>query len=148
MELEIRKRLALLTSAQLKLAAHGNSEERTAVAWLAALKSSAYLQAFAAELLRGKLASLDPVVRASDYETFFENQSAAHPELLDLAPSSREKVRSILSTLVCQAGMGRREKRELRIQRPVVPPSVHQAILADSPRWLAGFLVPDSEIPS
>lgn len=146
MECELRQRLMRLTPTQIDLAAHGIVEERTAIAWLAALKASSFIHAFASELLRGKLVSLDPVVRASDYETFFENQSAIHPEILGLTSSSRTKIRSVLLTMLREAGIGQREGRELRIHRPIVPVSVRAAIVADSPLWLAGFLVPDSEI--
>lgn len=147
MERELRQRLMRLTSAEINLAARGVLEERAAIAWLAALKSSRYIYAFASEFLRGKLASLDPVLRASDYEAFFENQSAIYPEILALTSSSRTKVRTILLAMVRDSGIGRIVGRELRIQRPFVPPATHAAIIADSPRWLAGFLVPDSEIP-
>jgi len=146
MELELRKRLIHLTPVELQLAANGVMEERTAMAWLAALKSSTYIFSFAAEVLRGKLSSLDPVLRASDYETFFNNQSASHPEILATTVSTRAKVRSTLLKMVWEAGLGMRSGRELLIQRPMVVPSVHSAIIADSPRWLAGFLVPGSEI--
>ena len=147
MERELRQRLMRLTTAEINLAAHGVIEERTAIAWLAALKSSRYIHAFASEFLRGTLASLDPVLRASDYEAFFENQSAIHPEILALTSSSRTKVRTVLLAMVRDSGIGRAAGRELRIQRPIVPPATRSAIIADSPRWLAGFLVPDSEIP-
>jgi len=147
MERELRQRLMRLTSAEIHLAAHGIVEERTAIAWLAALKASSYIHAFASEVLRGKLSSLDPVLRASDYEAFFGNQSAIHPELLALTPSSRTKVRTVLLTMLREAGIGERTARELRIQRPIVSPSVYAALVADSPHWLAGFLVPDGEIP-
>lgn len=146
MESELRQRLMRLTPSQIELAAHGNTEERSAIAWLAALKASRYIHAFAAETLRGKLSSLDPVLRASDYERFFENQSAMHPAVLALTPSSRAKVRTVLLTMLREAGIGLRAGRDLLIQRPVLPPSVYSAVLADSVDWLAGFLVPDSEI--
>jgi hypothetical protein len=148
LESELRHRLERLTAAEIELAAHGVLDERVAIAWLAALKASSYIYAFAADLLRGKLSSLDPVLRASDYEAFFENQSSAHPDILDLAPSSRAKVRSMLLTMTCEAGLGQRVGRELRIHRPIVPPAVRTAILHDSPHWLAGYLVFDPEIPA
>ena len=147
MERELRQRLMRLTPAEIDLAAHGIVEERTAIAWLAALKTSSFIHAFASEVLRGKLSSLDPVLRASDYEAFFENQSAVHPEILALTASSRTKVRTVLLTMLREAGIGQRFGRELRIQRPIIPPSVFAALLADSPHWLAGFLVAESEIP-
>lgn len=148
MELEMRKRLQHLTSAQMQLAAHGMADERMAISWLAAMKASRFIFLFASDVLRGKLDSLDPVVRASDYETFFESQGSQHPAVLALSPSSRVKVRSVLLKMVREAGLGEQVGRELRIQRPVIPPAIREAILADSPRWLAGFLTPDSEISS
>jgi hypothetical protein len=147
MERELRQRLMHLSPEQMSLAAQGMSDERTAIAWLAAMKASGFIFAFAADQLRGKLALLDPVLRASDYEAFLINQSAAHPEVALLTQTSRAKIRSVLFSMVCDAGMATRQGSELRIQRPWVPPAVHAAILADSPRWLAGFLVPDGEIP-
>jgi len=146
MERELRQRLMRLTPAGIALAANGNVDERTAIAWLAALKSSSYILAFASEVLRGKISSLDPVLRGSDYEAFFGNQSAIHPEILDLTPASRTKVRTMVLTMVREAGIGERQGRELRIQRPVLPQSVYAAICDDSSSWLAGFLVPDGEI--
>lgn len=146
LERELRPRIMRLTPAEIELAAHGIVEERTAIAWLAALKASTFIHAFASEVLRGKLSSLDPVLRASDYEAFFENQSAVHPEILALTATSRTKVRNVLLTMLREAGIGQRSGRELRIHRPFVPPTVRAAILADSPHWFAGFLVSDSEI--
>ena len=43
MERELRQRLMRLTPAEIRLAASGMAEERTAIAWLAALKASTYL---------------------------------------------------------------------------------------------------------
>lgn len=146
MERELRQRLMCLTPVQIELAAHGVSEERTAVAWLAAMKASSFIYAIAADVLRGKRSLLDPVLRASDYELFLSNQIAAHPEVAGLTPSSRSKIRSVLYSMLREAGIGLTAAGELRIQRPLVPPAVHAAIINDSPHWLAGFLVPDAEI--
>lgn len=148
LEGELRIRLRRLTPAQIHLAAAGNAEERVAIAWLAALKASSFIHGFASEVLRGKLSSLDPILRASDYETFFEDQGAIHPGIHSLTPSSRAKVRTVLLTMLREAGIAHRDGRNLRIQRPVISPAVLGAIVDDSPKWLAGFLVPDTEIPA
>jgi len=146
MERELRQRLIHLTPAQIRLAAHGMTDERTAIGWLAAMKGSRFIYAFASDILRAKLALLDPVVRASDYEAFILNQIAAHPDLASLTASSRAKIRSVLFSMVREAGMGLPGRSELRVQRPLVPPAVLNAIRSDSKLWLAGFLVPDSEL--
>ena len=147
MERELRQRLSALTREQLVLIAQATAEDRTAIAWLSACKQIPFAFDFAAETLRDKLASQDPVLRHSDYETFFENKRVAHPELNDLAPSTKEKVRQILFRMLSEAGLVVPGEALGKIQRPVISPSVFQSIAADTPELLAGFLVPDSEIP-
>jgi hypothetical protein len=146
MERELRQRLMHLTADQLSLAAHGMTDERIAISWLAAMKASGFIFTFAADLLRSKIALLDPVLRASDYEAFSINQIAAHPEVGMLSPLTRTKIRTVLFSMVCEAGIATRAGPELRLQRPLIPPAARTAILADSQRWLSGFLVPDQEL--
>ena len=147
MERELRQRLATLTREQLVLIAQATAEDRTAIAWLSACKQIPFAFDFAAETLRDKLASQDPVLRHSDYETFFESKRVAHPELNDLAPSTKEKVRQILLRILSEAGLVVPGEALGNVQRPVISPSVFHAITADAPELLAGFLMPDSEIP-
>ena len=145
MELELRNRLMLLTHPQIQLAAHGMTDERIAIAWLAAMKGSQFIFAFAANALRSKISQLDPVLRPSDYEAFFTDQSAVSSKVAALTTSSMIKIRSTVFTMACDAGLGRRMRNELQLQRPLIPTAVETAIIADSPQWLAGFLVPDEE---
>ncbi len=147
MERELRQRLATLTREQLVLIAQATAEDRTAIAWLSACKQIPFAFDFAAEILRDKLASQDPVLRHSDYETYFETQRVAHAELNDLAPSTKEKVRQILFRMLSEAGLVVPGEALGSVQRPVLSPAVFHAITADAPELLAGFLVPDSEIP-
>lgn len=146
MERELRQRLETLSLRQIEILAGAPADSRRAIAWLAALKHSAFVFDFSAEVLRGKVETLDPVLRPSDYENYFAAQALAHPELGELKTSTRSKIRRVLMTMLCEAGILGEGIRDFTLRRPVVPPDVLAAILADNPRWLAGFLVPDREI--
>lgn len=145
-ERELRQRLETLTHDQIVLLAQATAEDRAAMAWLAAFKHNAFVFDFAAELLRDKLAAHDPILRHSDYETFIDNRSASHPELARLTNSSKSKIRQVLLRMLAEAGLLGRGTGLGTIQRPVLSPAVLSVVISESPRLLAGFLVPDTEI--
>ena len=148
LERELRQRLATLTHGQIMLLAHATAEDRAAIAWLAACKHIPFVFEFAAEVLRDKLAAHDQVLRPSDYEGYIENKGAFHPELAQLSTSSKGKIRQILLRMLNEVGLVISGEALGTIQRPALSPAVVRAITSDSPQWLAGFLVPDTEIPS
>ncbi|RYD29166.1 MAG: DUF1819 family protein [Verrucomicrobiaceae bacterium] len=146
LERELRTRIQHLTLPQIRLLADSTWEARTAMAWLAACKHMEFVRAFATDVLRGKLEIHDPVLRLSDYRAYVEDQAAIHPALERLTPASREKIRQRLLFMLGEAGLLIKGEGLGRISRPAMPPSVMAAIREDHPRWLACFLVPDSEI--
>ena len=146
MERELRQRLVTLTRAELTILATATADDRAAIAWLAVIKHTRFAYELAVEVLRDKLESLDPLLRYSDYETFVETKSISHPELARLSKSSREKVRQIVTSMLAEAGLVGAGTGTVTIRRPVLSPPVLAVVLADNPRWLAGFLVPDAEI--
>jgi len=146
LERELRQRLQSLTGEQLAMLARAPEDDRTFIAWLAAMKHSAMLFDFAVEVLREKLALRDPVLRPSDYETFIAHKAAIHPGLTALSATSKHKVRQVLLRMLSETGILQDGPAMGTIHRPVLSPELVRIISADSPRWLAGFLVPDSEI--
>ena len=146
-ERELRVRLQTLTHDQLLLAAKATTEDRTAMAWLAACKHIPFAFDFAADVLREKLATHDLVLRPSDYEGYLENKSLSHPELTRLAVSSKYKVRQILLRMLTEAGLLVPGAAWGTLQRPALSPEVVRVITSDNPHWLAAFLFPDAEIP-
>jgi hypothetical protein len=146
MERELRQRLATLTHDQLVLLAWASTEDRAAMTWLAATKHITFAFEFAVEVLREKLATQDPILRPSDYETFVENKSASHPELAQLTASSKNKIRQTLLRMLAEADLLSAGTALGTIHRPVLSPGAVQAITSDCPGWLAGFLAPDIEI--
>ena len=88
---------------QIVLLAGGTSEERAAMAWLAATKYAALVREFAADVLRSKLADFDSVLRPSDYNNFLVARLPSHPELGELTESSSKKVRRVLLLMLTEA---------------------------------------------
>jgi Putative inner membrane protein (DUF1819) len=148
LERELRQRLTTLTPDQITLVAHATAEDRAAIAWLAACKRIPFAFDFAVEVLRDKLAAHDPVLRPSDYEGYVESKGLSQPEIAQLTTSSKNKVRQVLLRMLAEAGLLTDGTALGSIQRPALSPAVTGAVIADNPQWLAGFLVPDTEIPS
>jgi hypothetical protein len=146
MEREFRQRLTTLSHDQLTLLAEATAEDAAAMAWLAAIKHTTFLFEFASELLRDKLAAHDPVLRHSDYEGYVEAKTAIHPQLAQLTDASKSKLRRVLVRMLAEAGILTPGSALGTIHRPVLSPDVVRAITQDDPRWLAGFLVPETEI--
>jgi hypothetical protein len=146
MEGEIRQRLQTLTRDQLVILAEAPADSRRAVAWLSVLKRNPFVFNFASRSLRAKMEVHDTVMRPSDYEEFLASESAAHPEVLALTPVTKAKIRQVLFKMLREAGMFGVGRTDFNLQRALLPADVLQAVVADDPRWLAGFLVPDAEI--
>ena len=144
LESELRQRLQTLTPAQLERLAMGTGDERTAMAWLAALKRIQLAFDVVREVLAEKLAGMDPVLRRSDMVAFHELQERLHPELAHAAPSSQQKIRSTLLHMLRDAGLlaGKAGKGGVlgTVQRPLLSPDLQELIAADDPDLLAGFL--------
>jgi hypothetical protein len=145
-ERELRRRLESLTHDQLQLVAKATAEDRAAISWLAVCKHIPFAFEFAAEVLREKLATHDPLLRHSDYESYFDNKASFHPELARLTPASKNKIRQVLLRMLTGAGLLVDGAGLGTIQRPALSPAVVGVINSDDPKWLAGFLVPVSEI--
>lgn len=122
------------------------ADGRYAIAWLAAIKHTGFAYEFASEVLRAKIEVHDPILRRSDYESFAAAKAMIHPELANLADSSRAKIRQVLLRMLTEAGLLVPGPALGTVNRAALPHSVHEAIINDNPRWLAGFLVPDDEI--
>jgi hypothetical protein len=145
-EIELRKRLQTLTRQQMEILSTAPADSRSAIAWLAACKHSSFVFDFAADVLRSKIENMDPVLRPSDYEGFITSQRAAHPKVASLSSTTQVKLRGVLRNMLRDVGILGPDLKDDTILRPILPPEVQDAILADDGRWLAVFLVTDGEI--
>lgn len=76
----------------------------------------------------------------------FESKRLIYPELAQLTPTSKSKIRQVLRRMLAEAGLLIPGDMWGTVQRPALSPPVVRVITADDPHWLAGFLVPQSEI--
>lgn len=146
LERELRPRLQTLSRRQLELLVASGADTRISLAWLAAVKHSAFLYDFAAEALRPKLEQHDYVLRESDYRRFIEEKTPSHPELVKLSPTTTGKIRRVLFAMLRETGILLKGDEIGSLQRPVVPREVELSIREENPAWLAAYLVPESEI--
>ena len=144
-EREFRQRLGTLTERQLALTEEAGIDIARLVALLAAFKLYAFLFDFSILCLRPKVVRLDLALRPSDYENFLAEVEPSHPELTTLALSSRAKLRQVSLRIFAEGGL-LSETRNPTIVRPALPPAFVRCVLEDVPAYLAGFLVPDSDI--
>jgi hypothetical protein len=144
LEQELRRRLTTLTQAQLQLLATAAGPDRAAMAWLATLRQARFLFDFAAEVLRDKLASGDPVLRYSDYEDFLDTH--IRTDSGELRAATRTRVRQILLHMLSEAALIRGGRKTVLVQRPPLGAAALDVIVADDARWLAGFLYTDEEV--
>jgi len=124
MEREFRQRLQTLTTQQIEILATAPLDSRCAIAWLSVLKHSVFVFDFSAEVLRGKIKDLDPVLRPSDYENFVATQMGDHPELAMLTVTTKEKIRRVMKTMLREVGILGDRSGLLTLSRPVLPPDV------------------------
>lgn len=146
LERELRPRLQTLSQRQLELMVASGADTRISLAWLAAVKHSAFLCDFASESLRSKLEQHDFVLRESDYRRFVAGKTPSHPELVKLSATTSGKIRRVLFAMLREVGILSKGDEIGAIHRPVVPREVELSIRDENPAWLAAFLVPEDEI--
>lgn len=144
-EREYRQRLQTLTDAQLALLTDATGDTARLIALLAAFKHYAFLFDFCCLVLRQKMQTHDLVLRPSDYEAFVSSADALHPELAQLSPSTRGKIRQVTMRLLAEGGLLSGTRKPM-IVRPNLTPDFVRCVIEDEPAYLAGFLVQDGEM--
>ena len=139
---EIKKRIEHLTETELEILAFHSYDEARLIALLSLYKTYRFLFDFAVEVLRKKLLLFDTNLLQSDYETFIESKKLGYENLQTLAPTTATKIRQITFRIFKEAGL----LQDGKIQKPLLSPSITQAILGDNPIYLQGFLLSDQEI--
>lgn len=146
MERELRPRIQTLTDLQIAMFRISTRDVQTQLAWLAAVKHNSLLLDFAAIVLRGKMEIHDPVLRASDWEGFLEDQKSTHSEIASFSAMTLGKVKRVVFAMLREVGILIPGDAFGLIKRPVLNPELKKAIRLDDPKWLSAFLVPDAEI--
>jgi len=140
---EIASRLKRLTPAQLELLRTGTRQEQNHILWLAVCKRYRFIYDFAVEVVREKFLRLDFQLGYHDYDIFFDNKAEWHPEVANVAASTKQTQRRYVFKMMRQADLLTEEDQ---ILPAMLTPREIEVIAADSPAHLAVYPVPATEI--
>lgn len=142
---EIKLRLNNLTDAQLSLLLESDVETQKLIILLAIAKTYKFVKEFIVEVIRYKFILFQNVLFDSDYESYYSDKAAVYEKLDLIKDSTKNKIRSVLFTILTQAGLLNSTKEKIIIQ-PFLLPQLIKAVVKDHPELLKIFLVPDLDI--
>jgi hypothetical protein len=102
---EIVSRLRTLSSGELKFLVEGMHQEQTYLLWLAVCRRYRFVADFAIEVLRERFISLKTVLHHEEFDSFFNRKSEWHPELDEIRPATRKKLRQVLFKILREANL-------------------------------------------
>lgn len=102
---EVIQRLSVLTEVELEVLQDASPSERGHLLWAAACRRYTFIGEFAEEVLRERYLLMTPTLSDGDFERFLTGKSLWHPELDQLRPSTRQKLRQTLFRMVYEAGL-------------------------------------------
>ncbi|PPF39319.1 DUF1819 domain-containing protein [Rathayibacter sp. AY1A2] len=102
---ETIQRLSVLDDAELELLADSSLTERCHLMWVAACRRYELIGDFAEEVLRERYLLLTPSLSADHFDRFITGKNLWHPELDELKPSTRTKVRQNIFRMLHEAGL-------------------------------------------
>ncbi len=102
---EVISRLKTLTQIQLEALVEGNHQEQAYLLWIAICCRYRFIADFAVEVLRERYITLKTDLTHEDFDAFFNRKAEWHPELDDIKPATRTKLRQVLFKMLRQADL-------------------------------------------
>lgn len=133
---ETIQRLGVLDDAELEILADSSLTERCHLMWAAACRRYDLIGDFAEGVLRERFLLMTPTVDADDFDRFMTGKSLWHPELDELKPSTREKLRQTLFRMLHEAGL---RTEDGAIVPAVISARVHEILIASEPSDIRFF---------
>lgn len=133
---ETIQRLAVLTDNEIELLTEASLTERCHLMWAAACRRYELIGDFAEEVVRERFLLMTPTLAFEDYERFMTGKSLWHPELDELRPSTRAKLRQNMFRMLHEAGLCGDKNN---INPVVLSDRIHETLAARSPSDLRFF---------
>jgi hypothetical protein len=140
---EVASRLKQLTAAQRDLLRTGTRAEQNHLLWLAVCRRYRFIYDFAVQVLREKYLRLDLELTYDAYDVFFNAQAEWHPEVANVAESTRRKQRQVVFKMLREAEL---LSPDGRLLPALLTPRVIHAIVQDTPADLAVFTISEQEV--
>ncbi len=100
---EVISRLKTLNPSELDLLVHGTTQERGYLLWIAICRCYKFIADFAVEIMRERYLGLKIDLHYEDFDAFFNKKSEWHPELDNIQPATRNKLRQVLFKILREA---------------------------------------------
>ena len=102
---EIVSRLKKLDPGQIDLLVHGGPQEQGYLLWIAVCRRYRFIADFAVEIVRERYLSLQNDLPYEEFDSFFNKKSEWHPEMENIRPSTRQKLRQVLFKILREADL-------------------------------------------
>lgn len=102
---EIKKRLRILSKHQIQALVDGSFEEQKQILWFIVCKRYQFVHEFAIEVIHEKFLSMKSGVDDVDFDGFFIRKADWHPELNEITPSTKTKLKTVLFRMMREAGI-------------------------------------------
>lgn len=126
---EIISRLITLYPRELDLLISGSTQEQKYLLWLTVCRHYRFIAEFAEEVLRERYIGLKHDLHYEEFDFFFNKKSEWHPELEEIQPTTRSKLRQVLFKIL-------REAELLTVKNTINAAMLSQQLLAAIPRQL------------
>lgn len=140
---ELTLRLKTLGEGELAQLAEGDPTTVRLLLWQAVCRAYPFIGNFVAEVIYPKVRRLDYRLLESDYRGYLREQSERHPRLLELADSTREKLRSQLFRMMVEAGL-LDSTTERNLQLPAVSEELYTCVPAHMKDTLRYWLLAET----
>ena len=127
---ETIQRLSVFDENELRLLIDSSHTERSYLMWVAACRRYELIGDFAEEVLRERFLLLTHTLDREDFDRFITGKSLWHPELDELKPSTRAKLRQTMFLMLHEAGL---LSQDGEIIPAVVSERVRDALTARKP---------------
>ena len=100
---EIISRLKTLHPREIDLLVNGSAQEQGYLLWMAVCRRYRFIADFAVEVVRERYIGLKNDLHYEDFDSFFNRKSEWHPELDEIRPATRNKLRQVLFKILREA---------------------------------------------
>ena len=102
---EVITRLETLRGAELELLVETASQEQRYLLWIAVCRRYRFIADFAVEVIRERYMTLKTDLSPVDFDAFFNGKAIWRPELDQIQPSTRNKLRQVLFKMLREADL-------------------------------------------
>lgn len=102
---EVISRLKKLQYDEFEFLVRADSKEQAYLLWMAVCRRYRFIAEFALEVLRERYISLQTDISYEDFDVFYNRKAEWHPELEDIRPVTRNKLRQVLFKMMREADL-------------------------------------------